>query len=116
MRIDNKYITDMQQAYDTICESYGSSSQHTHGVDPNNSRATTEEDTYFDPVQANQQADIPQLQNLRDNAQASISYLMRIVDNYINGVDYDGDATLEEDLQVARKFFEGACGCRSRDR
>ena len=106
----------MQQAYDQIHESYGSSSQYTLGVDPNNNRTTVEQHEHFDPVQANQQADIPQLQSLRDNAQASISYLMRIVDNYINGVDYDGDTTLEEDLQVARRFFESACGCRSRDK
>lgn len=103
----------MQQAYDTICESYGSSSQHTPGVDPQVDNDVAHENNTFDPVQANRQADIPQLQHLRDNAQASISYLMRVVDNYINGADYDGDATLEEDLQVARQFFESACGCRS---
>ena len=111
----NKYISDMQQAYDQVIESYGSSGQHTQGVDPSvdNDDVTSIEST-FDPVQANRQADIPQLQQLRDNAHATISYLTQVVDNYIAGEEYVGDSTLEEDLGIARNFLETACGCRSR--
>ena len=104
---------DLQQAYDTVRESYGPSNLHTQGVDPQ-AHDVVSEQGYFDPAAENQRRSIPELKQLRDNAHAGISYLTKIVDEYINGQPYSGETSLEEDLGLARAFFETACNCRDK--